>query len=207
MTTKRHTGIIFIGPLGAGKDYILGKTRKAFEKAYVDTFVWQVGDYYYKYLSNEIGKSIRYIYTNKPEYRPRLQVIGTTPEIVEEGVNFSVRRYAQLRGMAIMPIVIGRLPNEGMALQNAGAAVVFVDAPEETRANRVEARDGRRPTPEQMNHPVEPKLADWKDIADYIINNDDIAGNFQAEYDPDLGELRYYNEVCKDVIRLEIAAL
>lgn len=203
-TNNLYNGVIFIGPLGAGKDYILGKTRKAIESVYVDTFVWQVGDYYYKYLSNEIDKSVKYIYDNKPQYRPRLQEIGTTPEIVAVGVDFSIKRYNQLLTLDILPIVIGRLPNEGTALQDIGAAVIFVDAGETTRMDRVEARDGRRPTIEQMNHPVEPKLADWRDIADYIINNDEGAGDFDVQYEPDLGELRFKNNLCSDVVPLKI---
>lgn len=201
---KKYNGVIFIGSLGAGKDYILGKTRKAFDSVYVDTFVWQVGDYYYKYLSDEIGKSVKYIYDNKPQYRPRLQDIGTTQEIVDKGVAFSQSRFAALLKLDILPIVVGRLPFEGHALQDMGAAVIYVDAGELTRMDRVERRDGRRPTSEMMNHPVEPKLADWKDIADYIINNDEGAGDFDVLYDPDLGELSFKNNLCSDVIPLKI---
>jgi dephospho-CoA kinase len=105
--------------------------------------------------------------------------------------------------LGILPIVIGRLPNETLALKERGACVIFLYADIETRKQRILDRDGRLPTDEQMNHPVEPKLEDFKDIVHIVLDNSFNANELRVAFDTENNKLMYNNNLGSKEIALK----
>ena len=201
---KKYTGIIFVGPLGSGKDFILSRIRKAFDESLTEYHVWNVGDYYYRHLGKQINKSVKYIIDNKAKFRSQLQTIGTTPAIVEQGVAYSLGKYQDLGAWGVLPVLTGRLKNEVIALKELGVAVIFIKTPVETRARRIYQRDGKFPSESQLNHPVEPKFEDFEELADAVIINEDESGDFYVKFNPDVKALTYLNKSCQGKLVFDI---
>jgi len=197
-----YNGIVFIGPLGSGKDYIIGKLSTCLTQSYMDYYQWQVGIFYYKYLSKELGITVKEIYDDKPNHRSRLQEIGNTDSIVKLGVNFSIQRYETLWPLDIMPIVLGRRPDEALALQKCRANVIFIEASKETRKTRILKRDGQEPTEAQLDHPVEPKYEDFKNIANEILINEHDSGELMVNFNTKTRAIEFANHHSRIIVPL-----
>lgn len=178
-----HSGIILIGPLGAGKDYLLEAMKVAFQKQMQITCNWQVGWYYYEVVAALNNCTPQYILENKPKFRDELQKIGSTQSYVEAGVAWTVNLYKKMVENDVIPIVIGRREDEVLALQELGAFVIFIHVSEEERVQRILKRDGKIPTVEQLKHPVEPTFKKFEKIANTICYNAKRYGTLECHLD------------------------
>jgi len=199
---NNFNSIVLIGPLGAGKDTVLAAIDEALRKAMISTVSWQVGWHYYRILAKKINKSVQYILANKSEFRTELQTLGTTPEYVNQAVEYTKYLHNKMIDVGVIPVVLGRLPDEALALQKLGAAVVFINSSEEERIERIKLRDDASPTLMQIRHEVEPTIDKFNPIADLIIDNDNKEGKIFCNYDDSLGQFWFYNSASSWTINL-----
>lgn len=149
-------GLVVVAPFGCGKDYFLDRVQDALIARGAPFDYWQVGDYFYDYLSREIGVPVDEIRKEKPLYRSRLQDIGSTLEIQQQAEAASYERWMRAAGTRLL---VARRLKEFPRVRES-ATVIYLDADEQTRADRIERRDGVRPTREQFEHPAEPRRED-----------------------------------------------
>ena len=184
-------GVLILGVPYAGKDYVGGLIQKAFRDVGLAAELWQVGDYYYATLSEEIGVSVPEIKANKPQYRSRLQAIGSDPDSVSKGIAWARQKFDAFRDGGVLNVVIGRRDDEINMLKERNALVIYVSATLETVQERALERDGLTITEEQFNHPVERK--EHEVFKHVVLHNNTSDGPMTVTYNPQTMRLVFTN--------------
>ncbi|TAM87630.1 hypothetical protein EPN42_10980 [bacterium] len=194
---QQHAGLVIVGRMGAGKDYVVDRITAAIAQAH-HAVSWHLGEHYYAMLGKRLHLSTGEIRRRKPEFRRALQTIGNDPFAQREAVRDTLERWEATSGI---PVVIARRQEETEPLRAAGAAVLFIDADEETRRHRVLERDGAEPTLEMLNDASEPSIEAIR--PDLVLDNGLGAGPLHVRFDRP--GLQLVNGKCAVLVDLGLA--
>ena len=174
--SQRKVGLVVVGPMGAGKDYLCDSLRVALLERGAHPAMMAVGDYFYGVVAERNHKTIADIRAEKAAYLTELQEVGASPFFQKNAI-LAVGTKLRMVDPARVPIVLARKREEVEALRQIMPLYVLgVDAPLPERIARVARRDGVSPTEGQLTAPTEQAAVACLALADGVLLNDDLAG-------------------------------
>ena len=174
--SQRKAGVIVVGPMGAGKDYVCDALCAALRERGAHPAMMAVGDYFYAIVAERHHTTVENIRAEKASYLTELQEVGGSPFFQKNAI-LALGTKLRMVDPARVPVVVARKREEVEALRQVVPLYVLgVDAPLPERIARVANRDGVPPTEAQLTAPTEQAAVACLAVADSVLANDDLAG-------------------------------